>query len=248
MNKLLVTASVIFCIVLFACKHTPPEQPIIPPGSGGGTGGGGTGGGTGSAVVCFESEILPLFISNCAKSGCHDAITRREGYVLDSYDNLFKKDGKFERDNIIPGKPEDSELFEVLNKTGDKRMPKAPNQPLTTTQKNLIARWISEGAKNTTNCNISCNPNQFSFAANIQPILQNYCTGCHSGTSPASGINLTTYAGVQAVAANGINSRLYGTVAHLPGFSPMPKGAAAKIPDCNIEQIRKWVIGGAPNN
>ena len=27
----------------------------------------------------------------------------------------------------------------------------------------------------------------------------------------------------------------------------MPKGAASKIPDCNIEQIRKWVIAGAPN-
>src|SRR5687767_2743353 len=155
MNKLLITVSVIVCIVLYACRHAAPEQPVFPPGGGGtgggGTGGGGTGGGTGSAAVCFESEILPLFISNCAKSGCHDATSRRDGYVLDSYDNLFKKDGRTERDNIRPGRPEDSELYEVLFETGNDKMPPPGNADLTIDQKNLIARWIREGAKNTTN-------------------------------------------------------------------------------------------------
>lgn len=247
MNKLLITVSVIFCIALYACRHSAPEQPVFPPGGGSGSGGTG-GGGTGSAVVCFESEILPLFISNCAKSGCHDAASSRDGYILDSYDNLFKKDGKTERDNIKPGRPEDSELYEVLFETGNDKMPPPGNADLTPDQKNLIARWIREGAKNTIGCNTSCNPNQFTFAANIQPILQNYCTGCHSGGSPAAGISLTTYAGIKPLTTNGLSSRLYGTVAHLPGFSPMPKGAATKIPDCNIEQLRKWILAGAPDN
>src|SRR5690349_2132712 len=34
-------------------------------------------------VVYFEMSILPLLKSNCAKSGCHDAITHEEGIVLD---------------------------------------------------------------------------------------------------------------------------------------------------------------------
>lgn len=251
MKKLLITVSVIISIALYACKHTIPEQPIIPtptpiPG-GGGTGGGGTGGGTGSTVVCFESEVLPLFQSYCAKSGCHDAASGRDGYVLTSYDNLFKKDGRPERDNIIPGKPESSELYEVLFETGNDKMPPAGNTDLTTEQKNLIARWIREGAKNTTNCNTSCDSTlaSYSYNTHIRPIMQNHCTGCHSGSAPSGGINLSTHSTLQPIALSG---RLYGAVAHLNGYIPMPYGTGTKIPVCEIAQLRKWVTAGAPNN
>ena len=247
MKKLLVIASVIISIVMYACKHTPPEQPLVIPGGGGATGGGGTGGGSGSTAVCFESQVLPLFQSFCAKSGCHDAASHEDGYILNSYENLFKKDGRAESDNIRPGRPEDSELYEVLFETGNDKMPPPGNADLSIEQKNLIARWIREGAKNTTNCNTSCDSSQssYSFASHIQPILQNHCTGCHSGATASAGINLTSHATVQPVALNG---RLYGAVAHLPGFIPMPYGTGKKISDCEIAQIRKWITAGAPNN
>lgn len=244
MNKLLIIVSVFISFVLWACKHTPPDQPVITPPVGGATGGGGTGGGTGSAAVCFQSEVLPVFQTNCAKSGCHDAASHQDGYVLNSYDSLFKKDGKINNNNIRPGDPANSELYKSLFETGSKKMPPSPNPPLTLIQINLIARWINEGAKNTTNCNNSCDSNQFKFAANIQPILQNHCTGCHSGTNPGSGIDLTTYANVRPPAINGL---LYGVVAHLPGYNPMPKGSG-KLSGCEIAQIRKWVQAGAQNN
>lgn len=245
MKKLLIIASVIIAIVFYACKHSPPEQPVIPnPGGGGATGGGGTGGGTGSAAICFESEVLPIFQSNCAKSGCHDAASHQDGYVLNAYDSLFKKDGKVNSNNIKPGNPANSELYKVLFETGSKKMPPLPNPDLTTDQKNLIARWINEGAKNTTNCNTSCDSNQFRFAADIQPILQNHCTGCHSGSVPPNGVDLTTYTNVRPVATSAL---LYGVVAHLPGYDPMPKGTG-KLSDCEIAQIRKWVQAGSQNN
>lgn len=241
MKKLLIIITVIISVVGYACRHLPPEQPAAPVTGGGGTVGGGGGGG--SVAVCFQSEILPIFQTNCAKSGCHDAASARR-YILDSYDNLFKKDGKFEKNNIIPGDPVNSKLFEVLNKIGNDRMPKLPNPALTTEQKNLIARWITEGAKNTINCISSCDSNQFKYSANIQPILQNHCTGCHSGSNPPNGVNLTTYTLVKPLATNGM---LYGVTAHLPGYNPMPKGSG-KLSDCEIAQIRKWVQAGAQNN
>jgi len=105
MNKLLIIVSVFISIVMWACKHTPPDQPVFTPAGGGSaTGGGGTGGGTGSAAVCFEAEVLPIFQTNCAKSGCHDAASHQDGYVLNSYDSLFKKDGKINNNNIRPGR------------------------------------------------------------------------------------------------------------------------------------------------
>jgi hypothetical protein len=255
MRTLLIIASVIIVfIVLHACKHMPPDQPIIPTPGGGGTGGGGTGGGTGSTAICFESQILPLFQSYCAKSGCHDAVSHRDGYILDSYENLFKKDGREERDNIIPGKPESSELYEVLFETGNDKMPPPGNTDLTAEQKNLIATWIREGAKKTVNCSSSCDSTlaSYSFATHIRPILQNNCTGCHSGSAPSGSIDLSTHAGVSTVALNG---RLYGAISHSPGYSPMPKvpdpldpSKIKKLPACEIAQIRKWAAAGAPNN
>jgi len=245
MNKLLIIVTVVFSILLWACKHTPPVQPTFtPPGGGGATGGGGTGGGTGSAAVCFDAEVLPIFQTNCAKSGCHDAASHQGGFVLNSYDDLFKKENKITSNNIKPLDPANSELYKVLFKTGSDKMPPAPFADLTVAQKNLIARWINEGAKNTTNCVTSCDSTQFKFAANILPIFQNHCTGCHSGTTPQSGIDLTTYANVLPSALNGL---LYGVVAHLPGFNAMPKGLG-KLSDCEIAQIRKWVAAGALNN
>lgn len=233
-------------VFIYACKHLPPETVTAPPGggSGSGTGSGGNGGGTGSNAICFQSDILPIFQSNCAKSGCHDAASNQKGYILDSYDNLFKKGGRLEQKNIRVNYPEDSKLYQVLFETGNSKMPPPPNPELTTVQKNLIARWIREGALNTTNCNTSCDSNQFKFAANIQPIMQNHCTGCHSGSTPPNGVSLTTYAGIRGVATGGL---LYGVVAHLPGFDPMPKGSG-KLSDCEIAQIRKWIQAGSLNN
>ena len=222
-------------LMQISCKHSPPAQAL--PGSPGGT--------PGSTAICFESAILPLFQSNCAKSNCHDATSQKDGYILNSYDNLFKKDGKAEKNNIRAGFPENSDLYKVMFETGNKKMPPPGNVDLTNDQKNLIAAWIREGAKNTTGCNTACDSAQFKYNANIQPVLQAYCTGCHSGGAPATGIDLTQYATVRSVALSGL---LYGVVAHLPGFNPMPKGALGTIPDCEKAQIRKWVQAGAPNN
>ena len=242
MKKLFVIVTVIVTIILYACKHTPPD--IIPPAQPGSGGNNGTGGGPGSNAVCFESEVLPVFQTNCAKSGCHDAASNQKGYILDSYDNLFKKDGRTGDKNIRPYDADNSELYKVLFESGIKKMPPATYPDLTTVQKNLIARWINEGAKNTINCVPSCDSIEFTFAANIMPILQNHCTGCHSGPAPPNGIELITYNGVSQVAMSGL---LYGVVAHLPGFDPMPKGSGA-LSDCEITQIREWVDAGSLDN
>jgi uncharacterized membrane protein len=230
MKKLLFTAAVltVTVFVINSCKHEVPvltvdTTPIPGPVANNG--------------VCFESEILPLFQSNCAKSGCHDAATHTEELILDSYANIIRKD-------IIPGKADNSKLYMVLFETGKDKMPPAPNADLTAAQKALIGKWINEGAKNTTNCNNTCDSNQFKYGANISIIINSYCTGCHSGTAASGNIDLSTYNNVKIQAANG---RLVGAVSHAAGYSAMPKNAN-KLSDCQITQIKKWVEAGALNN
>ena len=91
----------------------------------------------------------------------------------------------------------------------DKRMPQAPNAPLTQAQIQLIAKWILQGAKNL-ECDPNagtCNTDNISYSQFIKPTLTNTCIGCHSGSAPSGGVTLNTYQGVRAVALDG---RLYG--------------------------------------
>jgi uncharacterized membrane protein len=223
----ILTALIIALIVINACKH---EIPVSVPGSPTPVPGG-------TNEVCFETQILPLFQSNCAKSGCHDAASHNEDYVFDSYVNIIKK-------GINPGNATNSDVYEVLFETGSKKMPQPPNPDLTAEQKALIGRWINEGAKNTVNCGSVCDTSKFKYSADISVLINTYCLGCHAGIAPSGGIDLSTYSSVFTVANNG---RLVGAVSHAPGYSPMPKNTT-KLSSCQITQITKWVNAGAPNN
>jgi hypothetical protein len=119
MNKIIYLSFIILvtATVLNACKHLPPESGFN------GTTVSGTNNG-----VCFETDILPLFQSNCAKSGCHDAASHQGDYILDSYVNIIKK-------GLAPGNATGSKIYKVLFETGNDKMPPAPNPDLTASQK-----------------------------------------------------------------------------------------------------------------
>jgi mono/diheme cytochrome c family protein len=185
--------------------------------------------------ICFESSVLPIFISSCAKSGCHDAATRTD-YNLSSYANIVRK-------GIVPGNAASSKLYRVLTASGSDQMPPLPDAQLTRAQRDSIAKWINQGAKNTIKCNCSCDTTQYTFNKSIFPIINSYCVGCHNGPSAGGAIDLSTYAGNKIIA---LNNKLMGSITQLPGYSPMPKGT--KLSDCQIKQIKKWVTAGALNN
>ena len=185
-------------------------------------------------LVCFESSVLPIFLSSCAREGCHDSQTHAEGYVLDTYNNIIKK-------GIRPGSANESEIYKVLFESGDDRLP--PDAPLSQAQKDSIKVWINQGAKNTVDCNCFCDTTRYTFNAIINPVLLNSCVGCHKPGSLGGNIDLSTYDKVKIQADNG---KLLGSVSHTVGYSPMPQGG--KLPDCEITQIKKWIGAGAPNN
>ncbi|MES2704196.1 MAG: hypothetical protein V4649_16260 [Bacteroidota bacterium] len=92
----------------------------------------------------------------------------------------------------------------------------------------------------------TCDTASVTYSGSINAIVLQNCafSGCHAGAAPASGLDLATYSGVQAVALNG---KLAGVINHTSGFSPMPKNAA-KLSACNISKITKWIREGAQNN
>lgn len=93
--------------------------------------------------------------------------------------------------------------------------------------------------------NGSCDTTGVNYSGSVVSLLQsNGCTGCHSGSSPSGNISLDGYNNVRAAALNG---KLYGSINHSAGYSPMPQGGN-KMTDCNIRQIKAWIDGGAINN
>ncbi|QHL86946.1 hypothetical protein GU926_05645 [Nibribacter ruber] len=82
------------------------------------------------------------------------------------------------------------------------------------------------------------------YTNTVVSILSTNCYSCHSTAIATDGVVLDTYAGVKAQASTG---KLMGVITHSPGFPAMPSGGA-KLSDCNIAKIKKWVDDGAPNN
>jgi hypothetical protein len=183
------------------------------------------------SAICFERDILPIFVTNCAKSGCHDAITAEEELILNSWQGIMSA-------GIEPGNPSKSEVFkEIQGKMGG---PKYGN--LNSDQKILIQKWIMLGAKNTTNCPTDCDSNQYKFSANIKPMIDKYCVGCHTYPSASGSVELSSHTGVAFVAKNGT---LLNSLTHPTNW--MPKGGN-KLSDCEIKQFEKWINAGAPND
>jgi uncharacterized membrane protein len=251
--KLIISAAAI-TIAIQSCKHepftispddmTPMDTTVVNPPDTTGTNPVDT---TGSANPCdsnlvyFDMQILPLLKSNCALSGCHDEATAAEGIILTSFEKVIQTG------EIKPGDPQDSDLYERITEDDpDKRMPPPPNAALTQDQISLIREWIVQGAEDLT-CeanNSSCNLDAVSFASDIQPVINTNCRGCHSGANASGGVFLDDYQNIASVAQSG---RLYGAVAHLAGYEPMPLGAG-KLPQCAIDQINAWIQAGTPNN
>lgn len=232
-------------ISLESCKHEPIKPNNTGNNSGGNTGSSGSGNGNNGGgttighpcdpdTVYFAKQILPLIISNCSMSGCHDAQTQADGVVLTNYQNI--------RSEVEPYDPWDSELYESLFDNDD-LMPPPPRSPLSTDDKALIRKWINQGAKNLT-CDEDCDTTNVTFAISINPIIQTKCTGCHSTAVPLGGVVLETYADIKA---SGDNGSLMGTILNNPGYNLMPP-SGGKLPTCEIDMIQKWIDNGMPNN
>ncbi len=226
-----------------ACKHEPPDAPSNwDDGSGGyswvpppDTAGGG--------VVCdpdtmyFEQAVLPLLVSYCATSGCHDAITHEEGVRLYDYGHIMQL--------VTPGNPNQSDLMtDGIWENGDDQMPPSDQPQLTQAQINTIVTWINQGAQNNSCVPSACDTVNVTFSGTIALTLNTFCTGCHGGSSPDGNIDLTTYAGVLPSVNNGA---LAGSIQHQSSYASMPP-VGSGLSACRIQQVLNWIEQGAPNN
>ncbi|MBK5272664.1 MAG: hypothetical protein JJE22_16820 [Bacteroidia bacterium] len=83
-----------------------------------------------------------------------------------------------------------------------------------------------------------------SYVQKVLLVLQQFCYSCHTGNFPSGNIIMGTYSSDKVIAQNG---KLYGSINHSSGYSPMPQGMP-KLNNCQIAAIKKWIDTGIPNN
>jgi len=121
-------------------------------------------------------------------------------------------------------------------------MPPAPMNRLSSAAIDSIAAWIRYGALDEFCGEVCDTVNPVTYSGTIWPVVQTYCTGCHSGTTPSGGIRLESYSNLSAVAASGtLMNSLRGN-----GVPKMPP--AGNLSTCKIRQFEIWISNGYPNN
>jgi hypothetical protein len=178
-------------------------------------------------TLCFETQILPIFLTSCALPGCHDTPGEESSYVFTDYSHIMEA--------VTPGDPNKSPAYTALIHGSGEEGLMPPNQPLSEQNRNKIRIWIIQGARNVT-CAESCDTiSIMTYEGNIWPIIEQNCVSCHSGNNPQGGLLLNDYCKV-AVQAN--NGHLAGVLRN--GTHPLmpPSGP---LPECQIRQVELWV-------
>jgi hypothetical protein len=100
--------------------------------------------------VSFINDVAPILKENCY--ACHDAKKHSGKLEMTSYAKL--RHGGANDDPIVPGKPDESLIMELLTADGAKRMPPPPKDRISPTEGALppakiavIRKWIEQGAK-----------------------------------------------------------------------------------------------------
>lgn len=205
-------------LVNFSCKH----DPIYP-------------------KVCFESDILPIFMSNCTMSGCHNQADAKEGIVLTNYESIMAA-------GVVAGNPGRSKVYEAIT-GGEDIMPPSGKMP-----DNLIAlirSWIASGAENTTGCSsgiidtthaVVCDTSNITYSGSISGIFSLCCLNCHGA---GSNLDFSTYSLLNSYLS--INSQtLLNSINYVSGAQQMPP--SYKLDACTIKKIQIWISAGYPNN
>jgi hypothetical protein len=87
--------------------------------------------------ICFEKEVLPIFLNNCSLAGCHDGKGETE-LILNDYVSISH--------SVVPGNPGVSRSYQaVIRRFGENRMP--PDRPISLENRIIIRLWIEQGAK-----------------------------------------------------------------------------------------------------
>ncbi len=119
--------------------------------------------------VDYERQIKPVFLKKCY--ACHGVLQQKSGLRVDTA-AFISKGGKGGA-AVLPGKPEESKLIEMLTGSGGIQMPpEGDGTPLTAEELDLVKRWITQGAKGPVDEQPQIDPREYwSYKVPVRPAV-----------------------------------------------------------------------------
>jgi WD40 repeat protein len=94
--------------------------------------------------MSFLRDVAPILVENCI--ACHNPRKSESKYVMTTFGQLAKGGQRGEGITLEPGKPDESNLVEMIRPDGEPRMPYKLD-PLPPEKIAIIERWVAEGAR-----------------------------------------------------------------------------------------------------
>ncbi|MFK7950212.1 MAG: hypothetical protein AB8G11_21660 [Saprospiraceae bacterium] len=97
--------------------------------------------------------------------------------------------------------------------------------------------FLAVGIITMESCTVDEPVTEVTYTADVKPIMDGNCIGCHSGNTPSASLDLTTYANVRAIAeTDTLVMRMNDEV------NPMP--VTGLLPQADRTTVEDWVAGG----
>jgi mono/diheme cytochrome c family protein len=193
----------------------------------------------------YETDIKPLFQAKCLR--CHGGKSKKADLDLSTPAALRK--GGESGPAIVPGKPEESRLFQLVR---DGKMPAGENNRLTPAEVDVIRRWIAAGARAEDAAAADAALTQY----DVLPILLRRCTVCHGPRQQEGGLDLHTRAamlrggksGPAMVPGKPEASLLLKKVhaGEMPPRRRLIEVSVKPMEPAEIELVTRWIAQGAP--
>lgn len=92
----------------------------------------------------FLPDVAPALVARCAS--CHNGAKTRGDYKLNTFENLLQP-GSSGAAVVVPGKPDESELYKRLVAENPKERMPPGDDPLSADEIAAVKKWIAAGAK-----------------------------------------------------------------------------------------------------
>jgi hypothetical protein len=194
----------------------------------------------------FESEVQPLLKAKCLR--CHDDKARKADLDLSTREGILK--GSESGPVIVPGKPIESKLYEMVH---EGKMPPGKKDKLAPADVEIIRRWLEAGARFRA---VAGESNIAITQHDVTPILLRRCTVCHGRSQREGGLDLRTKAsllrggksGPAIVPGRPEESLLLKKVrsGDMPPRRRIIEVSIKPIEQAEIDVLAKWIAAGAP--
>ncbi len=137
----------------------------------------------------FQNDLLPVFRAHCLR--CHNSDTQVAGLDLSTSSGLFK--GSASGSIVVPGKPEESQLYEMIRKGA---MPPDGQTEPSPSEVDVIRLWIeslAHHASGDTPYSAGTQPPPIS-QRDVIPLMLLHCTPCHGQRLQEAGLDLRSKA------------------------------------------------------